>query len=90
MERYCLVGCVRLDFIAKDTGNQVKGYNLWVGKTFEDGVGYFPWKVFLTDKQFEPVFSAYGGMKGISDHLFKECSITWNEYGKPTKIVFGK
>lgn len=77
MVQYRFLGCRRLDFTNRETGQLVQGYQLHFTEPSDGhGVGVVPFKVFLNDDRFDAL--------GLSLDLLRG-----KEY-YPVDIVFGR
>ena len=60
---YTFLGVVRVDFIKDETGEQIRGWNLWVAEPAEvPSVGLRPVKKWLSDERCQAIFAPLGGV----------------------------
>lgn len=60
---YTFLGMVRVDFINDQTGEQIRGWNLWVAEPAESpSVGLRPVKKWLSDEKVTAIFGPLGGV----------------------------
>lgn len=60
---YTFLGVVRVDFTKDETGDIIRGWNLWVAEPAEaPSAGLRPVKKWLTDEKCASIFSNIGGV----------------------------
>ena len=60
---YTFLGMVRVDFVSDKTGEQIRGWNLWLAEPAETpSVGLCPTKKWLSDEKAQAIFGALGGV----------------------------
>ena len=87
---YKFLGISRMDFTAQD-GKQVLGWKFWFAESLEgESMGLRPFGVFFSDANVDRIAGAYGGVKGFSPYLGKDCDVKFNRFGKVYSVQFPK
>lgn len=85
---YIFLGIDRIDFVNRDTGEAIQGYNVHLAEPAQHGIGYCAFKNFLRDEQFIEVFGTdLNAWKGYS---MKQCFPSFGRRGNLVGVRFEK
>ena len=86
---YEFLGLVRVNFTAKDTGEVIQGWQLWVGEPAESpSVGVHPVKKWISDEKFGQLFGPLGGAPGVKDFVGQDINLVLGLRGQIMSIDF--
>ena len=73
---FVFLGLVRVDFVNEETGEAVKGWNLWLGERLSSpSVGYFPVKKWLKEEMYDKLIAPLGGASVLEKYAGKEINL---------------
>lgn len=84
------LGMDKSKFTAQDTGEVIHGWDFWFNEpnSFEQSIGYKPFKKFLSDNAVKDVVAPHGGIQSMALFVGKDCDIVFNRYGRIDAIKF--
>lgn len=78
---YYFLGIQRIDFTNRETGEKIKGWNIWFSEPSDGrGVGVVPFKKFYNDN----AMTSLGGVDQFNGREFQEVSI---EFGRTGRVM---
>lgn len=73
---FVFLGLIRVDFVKEETGEAVKGWNLWLGERLHSpSIGYFPAKKWLTEGMYDKLIAPLGGVSALEKYVGKEINL---------------
>lgn len=86
---YTFLGVVRVDFVSDQTGEQIRGWNLWVAEPAETpSVGLRPVKKWLSDEKCEAIFAPLGGVAACGKYAGTSVELRVGLRGQITGLKF--
>lgn len=86
---YTFLGVQRIDFVKDETGEQIRGWNLWVAEAAEiPSVGLRPIKKWLTDEKCNSIFGSLGGVAACGKYAGTSMDIQVGLRGQITGLKF--
>lgn len=85
---YYFLGIDRIDFVNRDTGDAIQGYNVHLAESSRHGIGYTAFKNFLRDDQFKEIFGI--DLNVWKDYCLKQCFPSFGRRGRLEGIRFDK
>jgi len=86
---YTFLGMVRVDFVSDKTGEQIRGWNLWLAEPAETpSVGLRPTKKWLSDEKAQAIFGALGGVASCGKYVGTSVDVEVGLRGQITGLKF--
>lgn len=84
------LGIDKTKFTASDTGEVITGWDFWFNEpaSFEQSIGYKPFKKFVSDKALKDIVEPHGGFQSMGLFVGKDCEVVYNRYGRIDAIKF--